>query len=74
MGVITKYKFNNTLYDFFPEFNEGFTYTYTDEVNGTVTTRTIDSDSSPTLIRFGRVWTNNEAATDNRTDIHIFLH
>ena len=44
MGVITKYKFNNTVSDCFPTFNEGFIYTYTDEVNGAVTTRIIESD------------------------------
>ena len=66
--LITKYKFNNTLYDLFPEFNSGFEFTYTDEVNGEVTTRTIESDSSPTMIRFGRVWVEGESSTDNRTD------
>ena len=56
MGIIAKYKFNNTLADLLPEFNSEFTsdlYTVTDEVNGEVTTRTIESDSLPTLMRFG---------------------
>ena len=66
--LITKYKFNNTLYDLFPEFNSGFEFTHTDEVNGEVTTRTIESESSPTLIRFGRVWVEGETNTDNRTN------
>ena len=66
--LITKYKFNNTLYDFFPEFNSGFEFTYTDEVNGEVTTRTIESDTLPTLMRFGRVYVDGELSTDNRTD------
>ena len=72
MGVIAKYKFNNTLEaNLLPEFNSGFTsdlYTVTDEVNGEVTTRTIESDSLPTLMRFGRVWVDGESSTDNRTD------
>ena len=66
--LITKYKFNNTLYNLFPEFNSEFGFTYTDEVNGNITTRTIESDSSPTMIRFGRLWVAGESATDNRTD------
>ena len=57
MGVIAKYKFNNTLEaNLLPEFNSEFTsdlYTVTDEVDGEVTTRTIESDSLPTLMRFG---------------------
>ena len=66
--LITKYKFNNTLYNLFPEFNSEFGFTYTDEVNGNITTRTIESDSSPTMIRFGRLWVEGESTTDNRTD------
>ena len=50
---IAEYKFNNTLYDLIPEFNNGFTYTVEDVVEGNVTTRTIYSDSLPTLMRFG---------------------
>ena len=61
--LITKYKFNNTLYDLFPEFNSGFEFTYTDEVNGEVTTRTIESDNLPTNIVFGD-WNNGNGATD----------
>ena len=72
MGVIAKYKFNNTLEaNLLPEFNSEFTsdlYTVTDEVNGEVTIRTIESDSLPTLMRFGRVYVAGESATDNRTD------
>ena len=41
---IAEYKFNNTLYDLIPVFNDGFTYTYEDTVDGEVTTRTINSD------------------------------
>ena len=72
MGVIAKYKFNNTLEaNLLPEFNSEFTsdlYTVTDEVDGEVTTRTIESDSLPTRMRFGRVYVEGESATDNRTD------
>ena len=72
MGVIAKYKFNNTLEaNLLPEFNSEFTsdlYTVTDEVDGDVTTRTIESDSLPTLMRFGRLWVEGETDTDNRTD------
>ena len=69
MGVIAKYKFNNTLEaNLLPEFNSEFTsdlYTVTDEVNGEVTTRTIESDSLPTLMRFG----NDTEATDRQKSL-----
>ena len=72
MGVIAKYKFNNTLEaNLLPEFNSEFTsdlYTVTDEVEGEVTTRTIESGMLPTLMRFGRVYVEGETAADNRTD------
>jgi surface protein len=52
---IAEYKFNNTLYNLIPEFNAEFTnYTYEDIVDGNTTTRTIYSDSLPTLIGFGK--------------------
>ena len=50
---VVEYKFNNTMYNLIPEFNEGFTYTYEDVVEGNVTTRTIYSYSLPTLMIFG---------------------
>ena len=53
--MVAEYKFDNTIYDLFPEFNEGSAYTYEDIVEGNVTTRTIYSDSLPTLIRFGDI-------------------
>ena len=53
--MVAEYKFDNTIYDLFPEFNEGFAYIYEDIVEGNVTTKTIYSDSSPTLIRFGDI-------------------
>ena len=73
MGVIAKYKFNNTLEaNLLPEFNSEFTsdlYTVTDEVNGEVTTRTIESDSLPTLMRFGIESTINIFATDRELSL-----
>lgn len=57
--LITQYKFDNTLYDLIPEFNDGFTYDYTDIVDGEVTIRTIYSDSLPTIVRFGAKTTSN---------------
>ena len=58
MGIIVKYKFNQSTYaNLLPEFNSGFTdYTYTDETDTDgYTIRTIGNDSGnlPTLIRFG---------------------
>ena len=55
MGIVAKYKFDGSVYaDLIPEFNEEFTnYTITDEVEGNIITRTIESDSLPTDIRFG---------------------
>ena len=52
-NAICVYKFDNTLYDLIPEFNDGFTYTYKDIVEGNVTTRTIYSSNLPTMIQFG---------------------
>ena len=70
MGVICKYKYDSSMYaDFIPEFNSGFSdYVITDEVEGNIITRTIESDKLPTLMRFGRAWVDGEPATDNRTD------
>ena len=51
--LIAQYKFNNTLYDLIPEFNEGFKYTYEDVVEEGETTRTIYSIDLPTMIKFG---------------------
>ena len=56
MGIIAKYKFNQEIYaDFVPGFNSGFTdYTVTDKTDTDgMTIRTIESDSLPTLMRFG---------------------
>ena len=45
MGIVAKYKFNqNTYADFIPEFNSGFTYAITDEIDTDgYTIRTIES-------------------------------
>ena len=64
MGIVAKYKFNQTVYaDFIPEFNSEFTdYTITDEIDTDgVTIRTIESDNLPTLIRFGQVPVSGES-------------
>ena len=56
MSIIAKYKFDQTIYeDFIPTFNDDFTnYTITDEIDTDgYTIRTIESNSLPTLIRFG---------------------
>lgn len=60
---IVEYKFNNTMYDYFPEFDEGYSYTYTDSTSDSITTRVIESNSLPTEMLFGsesgaNVWTN----------------
>ena len=75
MSIIAKYKFDSSIYaDLIPEFNSEFTsdlYTITDEVdseNSNYIIRTIESDSLPTLMRFGRAWVDGETDTDNRTD------
>ena len=72
MSIIAKYKFDSSVYaDLIPEFNSEFTsdlYTVTDELDGEVTTRSIESDSLPTLMRFGRAYVDGESNTDNRTD------
>ena len=58
MGIVAKYKFDGSVYaDLIPEFNAEFTnYNITDEVdseNSNHIIRTIESDSLPTLMRFG---------------------
>ena len=55
MGVICKYKFDSSIYaDLIPEFNSGYSgYVITDEVEGNIIIRTIESDELPTLMRFG---------------------
>ena len=70
MGVICKYKYDSSVYtDLIPEFNSGYSgYVITDEVEENIITRTIESSSLPTLMRFGRIWVEGESSTDNRTD------
>ena len=67
--MIAEYKFDNTVYDLFPEFNEGFEYTYSDIVEGNVTTRTIYSNELPTLIKFG-----NTDTTDRSLSLIEIIH
>ena len=66
MGVICKYKFDSSIYaDLIPEFNSGYSgYVITDEVEGNIITRTIESDELPTLMKFGTKW----SGTDNSTN------
>ena len=70
MGIVAKYKYDGSVYaDLIPEFNAEFiNYTITDEVEGNIIIRTIESESLPTLMRFGRVWVDGETVADNRTD------
>ena len=84
MSVIASYKFDSTVCaDFTPEFNSEFTsdlYTITDVDNGDgTTTRTIESDSLPTSMRFGSTGSTSrsgsllqmlECNTDNITSMN----
>ena len=66
--IIAKYKFNPSTYaDYLPEFNSGFSYTKSDTTNsdGTIT-RTIESSSLPTLMRFGEL---SSSATDRSNSL-----
>ena len=62
--IVAKYKFNPSTYaDLLPEFDYGYSYTKSDTTNsdGTIT-RTINSDSLPTVMRFGeRVNASNKS-------------
>ena len=65
--IVAKYKFNpNTYADLLPEFNSEFTeYTTSDVNNGDGTiTRTIESDSLPTFMRFGETSSGESDTTD----------
>ena len=57
--IVVKYKFNPSTYaNLLPDFNSEFTeYTKSDTTNsdGTIT-RTIESNSLPTRMRFGNEW------------------
>ena len=68
--IIAKYIFDKSIYEnFIPVFNDGYTnYTVTDTEDENLVTRTIESNSLPTLMRFGRTYVDGESATDNRTD------
>ena len=73
MSIIAKYKFNqNTYANFIPEFNSEFTdYTITDKTDTDgYTIRTIESDSLPTLIRFG---SNDSSGNGDYTKQHSLL-
>ena len=71
--IIAKYKFDKSIYsNLIPVFNDGYNgYTISDEIdseNSNHVIRTIECDTLPTLMRFGKVWVSGESATDNRTD------
>ena len=70
MALIVKYKFNNTLADNIPTFNDGFTYTHEDVVEGEVTTRSIYSDSFPTKMQFGQ---DHNLSNDSPTNKSLSL-
>ena len=65
--IVAKYKFNPSTYsDYLPVFNSGFSYTKSDVNNGDGTiTRTIESNSLPTLMRFGET----TSATDRSNSL-----
>jgi surface protein len=61
--TIISYYFDPQIGDLFPKFNEGFEYTYTDEVGLYDTIlRTIKSDSLPTSMHFGTDHVSQEDA------------
>ena len=57
---IAEYKFNNTLYDLIPEFNEGFEYTYEDvlERNNSLFTYFNDYYLSTSILYICWWWNN----------------
>ena len=65
--IVAKYKFNPSTYsDYLPVFNSGFSYTKSDVNNGDGTiTRTIESNSLPTSMRFGET----TSATDRSNSL-----
>ena len=68
--LIAKYKFDSSLYDLIPEFNSGYTgYTYTDEVDGNIVTRTIECDILPTEMRFGNTYVSGLGATNKSNSL-----
>ncbi len=70
-NLVAKYKFNSSLYDLIPIFNEGFEYTYEDENSNTsdIVTRTIYSKELPSLMRFGRAWAEGDDATNRELSL-----
>ena len=55
MGVICKYKYDSSIYaDLIPTFTDDYAnYTIKDEVEGNIVTRTMESDTLPTVLRLG---------------------
>ena len=66
-----KYKYNNTLANNIPAFDSGFNaYTYTDVVEGNITTRTLKINGCPTKMQFGQDY---NASNDNPTNKSLSL-
>ena len=60
--IIAKYKFDSSIYpNYLPELPSGYTYSITDSQEGSIITRTLESDTAPTSVRFG---TGNDPATN----------
>ena len=68
--IVVKYKFNPSTYEnYLPVFNSEYTDYTTSDVNnedGTIT-RTIESDSLPTSMRFGQAWISEENGATNKS-------
>ena len=65
LNHIATYKFNNTMYDLIPYFEDGFNYGYVcdDTVEGNTTTRRLYSEALPQYMCFG-----NGEGSDDRTN------
>lgn len=60
--IIAKYKFDSSIYpNYLPIFPSGYTYSITDSQEGSIITRTLESDTAPTSVRFG---TGDDPATN----------
>ena len=52
--IIAKYKFDSSIYpNYLPELPTGYTYSITDSQEGSIITRTLESDTVPTSVGFG---------------------
>ena len=64
--VIARYKFDSSMYDLFPTFNEGFTYTFEDEY---IDTEDIIINNEPSLFNIDDIDTDEEL----NEDVKVFL-